>query len=130
MILFLAGHVSFKDIPGAFTETDGKGSLFNIGRCNHSFSVAVEALEYINAENIAVTVLRSAPTNRYISTVGCTPGTYKDTLTIRWIHKTSAPVNLVSSTEIFLEETKVTGTQENEIQEFDLGLDTYPTRSI
>lgn len=130
MNLFLAGHVSFKDIPGAFTETDGKGSLFNIGRCNHSFSVAVEALEYINAENIAVTVLRSAPTNRYLSSMECTAGTYNDTPTIRWIYKISAPVTLVSSTEFLLEETKVTDTQEIEIQEFDLGLDTYPTRSV
>lgn len=61
------GHVAFKDIPDAFTDIGPDGStafedvganVFDVRKCNVSFSVAVEGLEYLNAENIAVTVLR------------------------------------------------------------------------
>jgi hypothetical protein len=53
------GHVAYKDIPDAFTEIAGGQHVFDIRKCNVSFSVMVTQLEYINAENIAVTVLKA-----------------------------------------------------------------------
>jgi hypothetical protein len=64
------GHVDFRDIPGAFTETNNEGMhIFDIQKCTIPFAVAVTSLEYINAENIAVTVLH-APFSEYDAETG------------------------------------------------------------
>lgn len=58
------GRVHFADIPGAFTkvEVDGEKqtNVFDIRKCSIPFAVSVAGLEYINEENIAVTVLWAA----------------------------------------------------------------------
>ena len=54
------GNVKFKDIPDAFTDiTESGGNVFNLSQCYNPFSVEVSNLEYINAENIAVTILKA-----------------------------------------------------------------------
>jgi hypothetical protein len=53
------GHVGFVDIPDAFTEIQ-----FDANKCDVPFSVAVTSLEYIDANNIAVSILK-APMNEY-----------------------------------------------------------------
>jgi hypothetical protein len=53
------GHVAYKDIPDAFTEVNDGKHVFDIQKCSTSFSVMVTRLEYINAENIAVVVLKA-----------------------------------------------------------------------
>ena len=65
------GNVKFATIPDAFTDLNqatGK-SVFNLDQCTRSFSVAVTNLEYINEENVAVTVLR-APFSEYDANTG------------------------------------------------------------
>lgn len=58
------GRVHFADIPGAFTEVSVEGekqiNVFDIRKCHIPFAVSVTGLEYINEENIAVTVLYAA----------------------------------------------------------------------
>jgi hypothetical protein len=63
------GHVDFKDIPDAFTDISEGSHVFDLGKCNISFSVMVTNLEYINAENIAATVLR-APMSEFDPVTG------------------------------------------------------------
>ena len=60
------GRVHFANVDGAFTdvridpETGEPMNVFHIDKCHIPFSVAVTSLEYINEENIAVTILRAA----------------------------------------------------------------------
>lgn len=58
------GRVHFADIPGAFTEVAVNGetqvNVFDIRKCSIPFAVSVTGLEYVNDENIAVTVLWAA----------------------------------------------------------------------
>jgi len=58
------GRVHFADIPDAFTEikVDGENmvNVFDIRKCDIPFAVSVAGLQYINDENIAVTVLHAA----------------------------------------------------------------------
>lgn len=57
------GRVHFADIPGAFTEVkvgEETVNVFDIRKCDIPFAVSVTGLEYINEENIAVTVLWAA----------------------------------------------------------------------
>ena len=56
------GRVEFVDIPGAFTEIQANTTshVFDINKCDMKFSVSVVGLEYINDENIAVTVLNAS----------------------------------------------------------------------
>jgi hypothetical protein len=58
------GHVSFVDIPGAFTNKDDSKNVFDFDKCDIPFSVEVTQLEYLNEENIAVTILE-APFTEY-----------------------------------------------------------------
>jgi hypothetical protein len=59
------GRVRHAKIPGAFTEIVPAGqhgnaqayNVFDVRKCNVPFAVAVTSMEYINEENIAVTVL-------------------------------------------------------------------------
>jgi hypothetical protein len=48
----------YAQIPNAFTAQNG--SVFNLEMCSYQFAVAVESIEYINAENMAVTVLEAS----------------------------------------------------------------------
>lgn len=63
------------DIPDAFTELTGpddgeeKRHVFNIQKCSQPFSVEVTSLEYIDPENIAVSILK-APFTEYDPTTG------------------------------------------------------------
>lgn len=56
------GRVHFVDIPGAFTEIKANTTshVFDVNKCPMKFSVSVVGLEYINDENIAVTVLNAS----------------------------------------------------------------------
>ena len=57
------GRVEFVDVPGAFTEIKVNSSnenVFDIRKCDMKFSVSVTNLEYINDENIAVTILNAS----------------------------------------------------------------------
>ncbi len=54
------GRVKFADIPGAFTEVGDSINVFDIRKCDMKFSVSVTHLEYINDENIAVTILNAS----------------------------------------------------------------------
>ena len=61
------GHVGFVDIPDAFTEIQVNKTdtyIFDANKCDVPFSVAVTSLEYIDANNIAVSILK-APMNEY-----------------------------------------------------------------
>jgi hypothetical protein len=53
------GHVDFRDVPGAFTDLN-PDSIFDFTNCEKNFSMEVTALEYLNEENIAVTILKAA----------------------------------------------------------------------
>ena len=72
------GRVHHFDIPDAFTNIVPPGAdpdhpeaynVFDIRKCNVPFSVAVVSMEYINEENIAVTVLK-APFSEYSPDTG------------------------------------------------------------
>lgn len=52
------GRVKYVDIPGSFLD-DGDLEDFNLDKCTMQYTVEVTSLEYLNAENIAVTVLYS-----------------------------------------------------------------------
>jgi hypothetical protein len=52
------GHVDFVDIPNAFTSR-GREDVMNFDRCNESFSVEIFSLEYLNDENVGVTILEA-----------------------------------------------------------------------
>lgn len=57
-----AGTIRFVDIPDAFTQivngTDGDlSSVFDISQCTRSFAVKVTGIEYLNEDNMAVSVL-------------------------------------------------------------------------
>ena len=60
------GRVEYAKVPGAFTEVDTDPetgepyNVFHMSQCWKPFAVAVTNLEYINDENIAVTILRAA----------------------------------------------------------------------
>lgn len=56
------GRVSWADVPNAFTDMNANTSLhvFDVNKCDMKFSVSVTNLEYINEENIAVTVLNAS----------------------------------------------------------------------
>lgn len=54
------GNVKFTDVPGAFTEIDETMNVFDIRKCDMKFSVSVSHMEYINDENIAVTILNAS----------------------------------------------------------------------
>ena len=63
------GHVAFRDIPDSFVDIHPEGAkedwnVFDYRKCAIPFSVAVTSLEYLNQENIAVTVLYS-PLSEY-----------------------------------------------------------------
>lgn len=61
------GRVKFADIPDAFTDIMPEGyngtdtpNVFDVRKCFVPFAVSVVGLEYVNDENIAVTVLRAS----------------------------------------------------------------------
>jgi hypothetical protein len=54
-----AGNVGFVDIPGSFLEI-AADSIFDITQCEAVFAMEVTALEYLNVENIAVTILMAS----------------------------------------------------------------------
>ena len=60
------GRVKFANVEGAFTDTyrdpdTGEAmNVFDINKCSINFAVAVTNLEYINEENIAVTILNAS----------------------------------------------------------------------
>lgn len=51
------GAVKSIDIPGSFLDFDLEA--FHLDKCSYQYTVAVTSMEYLNAENIAVTVLYS-----------------------------------------------------------------------
>lgn len=67
--------MAFRDIPDAFTQVQfetagGDGvNIFDFRKCVIPFAVAVTALEYLNEENIAVTILH-APFSEYNADTG------------------------------------------------------------
>lgn len=56
------------EVPNAFTAETG-WDTYDIRNCERAFAVAVESIEYINAENMAVTVLE-APFKEYDADTG------------------------------------------------------------
>lgn len=56
------GRVSFVDVPDAFTaiQANTTTNVFDVNKCPMKFAVSVTSLEYINEENIAVTVLNAS----------------------------------------------------------------------
>jgi uncharacterized protein YqgC (DUF456 family) len=55
------GYVDFVDVPGAFTDLRSTtGDVFDFTNCAKTFAVEVTGLEYLNEENIAVTILQAS----------------------------------------------------------------------
>jgi len=57
------------DVPDAFTERNERGEqVFDLFSCNRTFAVSVDNLEYLNEENVAVTIFYSTMSDFHIET--------------------------------------------------------------
>jgi hypothetical protein len=86
------GHVAFIDIPNAFTQR-GKEDVMNFDRCNESFAVEVSSLEYLNQENIAVTILEAPFTEYNQETGALLPNTTQARYRIMYVSTVSMAIS-------------------------------------